>query len=121
MQGSFVQGLISTFSTLKSLLLLMSSGKVHFQGRFVCSLIVAGLTRQMGRFSVHHLDVPIQSMLVNSIVFTHITIEGPFLQVYCGHMPLKGELVSCGILANRTLVSDLAGSLMSVCNVSFQG
>ena len=76
MQFSFVQCFISTFSTLKSLLLLMSSGKVHFQGRFVCSLIVAGLTCQMGRFSVYHLDVTIQSMLVNSIVFTHVTIEG---------------------------------------------
>ena len=60
-------------------------------------------------------------MFVNSIVFTHVTIEGPLLQVNCGHMPLKGKLVSCGILANRTLVSDLAGSLVSVSNVSFQG
>ena len=87
MQGSLVQRLVPTFSTLESLLLLMSGGKVHFQGRFVCSLVVARLTSKMGWFPVHHLDVTIQGMLVNCVVFAHIAVEGTLLQVHCAVLP----------------------------------
>merc|ERR1719228_2594002 len=69
---------------------------------------------------MNHFHMSVQSVFVHRVIFTHTALKSTLLEVYSTNMPLQSKLVCSAVFTYRTLMQNLTGLLMSVGCVSLE-